>query len=160
LPDEQAERLRSAPAAEFEAALNQATGGAAGTLSLAGERAAWPLSIGRASAVSGPGWALVGDAAHVVHPLAGQGVNLGLRDVAALRALLQRQRAAGLDPGAAAPLARWARERRSENALAAIARWPQPLFSNDNLFATLVGRCGTVGRWRRYDTPGSAPQGL
>ncbi len=69
---------------EFEQALNDATAGAAGVLTLGGPRASWPLALARADAVSGPGWVLLGDAAHVVHPLAGQGLNLGLGDVAAL----------------------------------------------------------------------------
>ncbi|MEO7851873.1 MAG: FAD-dependent monooxygenase, partial [Rubrivivax sp.] len=61
-----------------------ATALAAGPLQLAGPRASWPLSLARAERVCGPGWVLLGDAAHVVHPLAGQGLNLGLADVKAL----------------------------------------------------------------------------
>ena len=88
LPSARAEALQAAPVADFEQALNEATGGAAGRLALAGERASWPLAIAQADRLCGPGWVLIGDAAHVVHPLAGQGLNLGLADVAALSRVL------------------------------------------------------------------------
>jgi 2-polyprenyl-6-methoxyphenol hydroxylase-like FAD-dependent oxidoreductase len=83
-PTERARALVAMDAQVFEQDLAQATGGAAGRLTLASERVAWPLMRARASAWSGPGWVLLGDAAHVVHPLSGQGLNLGLADVAAL----------------------------------------------------------------------------
>jgi len=84
VPDERADELMALSSAGFESQLNDATGGQAGALSLSGERADWPLMIGQADPVCGPGWVLLGDAAHVVHPLAGQGLNLGLADVATL----------------------------------------------------------------------------
>jgi 2-polyprenyl-6-methoxyphenol hydroxylase-like FAD-dependent oxidoreductase len=84
LPTERAEALLAAEPGEFERELALASGGEAGELRLASDRAAWPLVIGGAATWCGPGWVLAGDAAHIVHPLAGQGLNLGLADVAAL----------------------------------------------------------------------------
>jgi len=84
LPAERADALLALEPAAFEAELALAAGGEAGELRLASERAAWPLAVGGAATWCGPGWVVLGDAAHVVHPLAGQGLNLGLGDVAAL----------------------------------------------------------------------------
>ena len=110
MPESQVPGLLQASPEGFEAALNQATGGAAGKLRLVSERLVWPLSVGRAQSVTGPGWALLGDAAHVVHPLSGQGLNLGLADVSALvDVLAQRESWRGL--GDARLLRRYERER-------------------------------------------------
>jgi ubiquinone biosynthesis UbiH/UbiF/VisC/COQ6 family hydroxylase len=113
VPDERAAHLLALPDAAFEAELMQASGGAAGDLRLASARAAWPLSVGRAEPLYGPGWLLVGDAAHVVHPLAGQGLNLGLGDVAALARVLA-EREPWRSPGDERLLARHARARAAE----------------------------------------------
>lgn len=92
LPAERAQALAATDARDFEAALAEASGGQAGTLSLASERALWPLQLAQADPLCGPGWVLLGDSAHVVHPLAGQGLNLGLADVAGLaRVLAERE---------------------------------------------------------------------
>lgn len=92
LPRERAQALLAAGAAEFESALMEATGGAAGPLRLSGERQAWPLQLARVDPLCGPGWVLLGDAAHMVHPLAGQGLNLGLADVETLvRVIAERE---------------------------------------------------------------------
>ena len=155
LPDAEAERLLAMQAPAFEAALNEATGGSAGRLGLASERAAWPLAIGHASEVSGPGWALVGDAAHVVHPLAGQGLNLGLADVAALAEVLAG-REAWRALGDADLLRRYARRRapgtwamsQATDGLWQLFAVQQPLLRElRNRGLGLVNRIGPVKRW-------------
>jgi len=91
LPQAEASRLMQLDGPAFEQALNAACADGPPELQLASERASWPLALARATPVCGAGWALVGDAAHVVHPLAGQGLNLGFADVQALADALQQR---------------------------------------------------------------------
>lgn len=139
LPEAEAARLLGCDDAGFVGELQAAFAGTLGELRLGSRRAAFPLRRQLAQACVAGRVVLVGDAAHVVHPLAGQGVNLGLRDVAALRALLGVAAARNLDIGAPSRLARWARQRRSDNALAAHAfDGLNRLFSSDAVAATLL----------------------
>ncbi len=83
--------LLAAPDAGFVDQLQAASHGALGQLTLTSTRAAWPLQLARASRSTGPGWVQAGDAAHTVHPLSGQGLNLGLADAAALAKVLHER---------------------------------------------------------------------
>lgn len=155
LPDERARELLALDDAAFEARLMLATAGAAGELKLASKRAAWPLMQARAEAWAGPGWVLLGDAAHVVHPLAGQGLNLGLADVAALtRVLVAREPWRAL--GDEKMLRRYARERlvptwamgQVTDGLLRLFSHPQPLAKElRNRGLTLVNQISPLKRW-------------
>ncbi len=86
-----------------------------GPIRLIGRRWSYPLSALHAHRYTATRLALVGDAAHGIHPIAGQGLNLGLRDVAELAGLVSTAVAAGSDPGAPALLARYQAARRPDN---------------------------------------------
>jgi 2-polyprenyl-6-methoxyphenol hydroxylase-like FAD-dependent oxidoreductase len=88
LLEPRADELLAVAPEEFAARLMACTGGELGRMTLASERMAWPLQRANAERWVGPGWALAGDAAHNVHPLAGQGLNLGLGDVEVLAQVL------------------------------------------------------------------------
>jgi 2-octaprenyl-6-methoxyphenol hydroxylase len=132
---EEAERGRAIVAlddAGFLAEVQQRFGYRLGTVELAGPRASWPLDMHLARAFAINRFALIGDAAHGVHPIAGQGLNLGLRDVAALTEVVADMARLGLDIGALPALERYERWRRLDSMLSAAAfDGLNRLFSND-----------------------------
>jgi 2-polyprenylphenol 6-hydroxylase len=112
-----AEALMALDNASFLAELQQAFGDSLGAITSIGERAAFPLALSLARVYTAPRLALIGDAAHTVHPLAGLGVNIGLLDVAALAEVLLDGVAQKRDIGAHALLRRFERWRKGDNAL-------------------------------------------
>jgi 2-octaprenyl-6-methoxyphenol hydroxylase len=128
-----AEEIAAYNNADFLDALRPAFGSFLGALSLTGARFTYPLGLSLAKSFTAPRIALVGDAAHGVHPIAGQGLNAGLRDVAALAQVLQEARGRGEDIGGVQTLDRYARWRRFDTATLALATDSfNRLFSNDN----------------------------
>ena len=119
LPDAEAERLLAVDDAAFCLELTRAFDATLGDVVAVSERAAFPLRRQIAERFVEGRIALCGDAAHAVHPLAGQGLNIGLRDVIGLRAMTQSAKEKRADIGAPHRLTRWQRERRSESASAA-----------------------------------------
>jgi 2-octaprenylphenol hydroxylase len=115
LPTARAETLLAADEAQFAAALQEASGGVLGTLRLGSPRAAFPLAMLHAHEYYRAGVALIGDAAHCVHPLAGQGMNLGLADAVCLADTLSAASLAGEHIGDARVLGRYARARKGTN---------------------------------------------
>jgi 2-polyprenyl-6-methoxyphenol hydroxylase-like FAD-dependent oxidoreductase len=155
LAGERAAALLQGDGAAFECALGEAAGADVGDLALASERASWPLVLGRARSWCGAGWVLVGDAAHVVHPLAGQGLNLGLADVAALADVVERREPwRGLGDERllrryvrqrAAPT--WAMARITDGLLRLFAAPSAPIRELRNNGMTLVNRAAPLKRW-------------
>ena len=118
---------------QFLDALRPAFGSFLGQISLEGARFSYPLGLTLAQSFIADRVALIGDAAHGVHPIAGQGLNAGLRDVAALAQVLSEAHARGEDIGAAQPLARYQTWRRFDTTTLALATDTfNRLFSNDN----------------------------
>ncbi|WP_132950946.1 FAD-dependent monooxygenase [Rhodovulum bhavnagarense] len=127
----------------YLAALRPRFGDFRGEISLTGARFAYPLNLTLANSFVAPRVALLGDAAHGVHPIAGQGLNLGLRDVGALAEVLVEARRRGEDIGASDVLERYQTWRRFDTVLmAAGTDAVNKLFSNDNPLLRLARDLG------------------
>ena len=139
LPDSEAQRVLALDDDAFNRELTNAFAARLGEVRVVSKRAAFPLRRQLAESYLAGKVLLMGDAAHVVHPLAGQGVNLGLRDVARLRDLIVDAQSRRADWTSSHRLARWARECRSANAAAAYTfDGINRMFSNDEMHATLL----------------------
>jgi 2-octaprenyl-6-methoxyphenol hydroxylase len=112
-----AERRKTLTDAELAAEARARAHAMLGEMEIEGGRGAFPMTIQRVARLTGPRLALIGDAAHAFPPIGAQGLNLGLRDVAAIVASAARARAEGADPGAEPALARYAAARRPDIAL-------------------------------------------
>ena len=117
----EASRIMALGETAFLAELDKRIGGRFGTISLVGQRQSWPLELKMARSLVAQRFALAGDAAHGVHPVAGQGVNLALRDVAALVEVVTQAARIGLDIGNSETLAHYERWRRFDCTVSAAA---------------------------------------
>ncbi len=118
---DEADRLVALPDIEFHTELEKRFGLQLGDIEVTGPRRAFPLGLFTARSFIADRLALVGDAAHVIHPIAGQGLNMGLRDVAALAEAIADAARLGLDPGAPDVLERYQRWRRFDTMTMGIA---------------------------------------
>ena len=140
-----ASEIQALDSAGYLEALRPRFGDFLGDIGLSGTRFAYPLSLSLAHSFVGTRLVLAGDAAHGIHPIAGQGLNAGLRDVAALAEVLSTARRRGEDFSRADVLARYAQWRRFDTAALAMATDAvNRIFSNDNSLLRL-GRDITMG---------------
>ncbi len=127
----------------FLAALNALIPETHGQAIHIGPRMAWPLSLTHAYRYIGPRMALVADAAHAIHPIAGQGLNLGLRDIAMLAELLVEAKEKNEDMGSDSLLQIYQRQRRFDNTvMAAATDGLNKLFSRKGAFISMARRAG------------------
>ncbi|WP_317625811.1 FAD-dependent monooxygenase [Rhodalgimonas zhirmunskyi] len=125
--------INALPDAEYMEVLRPRFGDFLGEISLKGKRFAYPLKLTVANSFVADRLALIGDAAHGMHPIAGQGLNAGLRDVAALVDVIDHARQRGEDFASALVLARYQEWRRFDTHILALATdATNKLFSNDN----------------------------
>lgn len=140
---EDAARIHALPEPEFLDHLRPRFGDFRGEIALAGQRYTYPLGLSLADRFVTERVALVGDAAHGIHPIAGQGLNLGFRDVAALAEVLTEARGRGEDIGSSQVLERYQSWRRFDTAALAVATdGMNRLFSNDNTLLRAVRDLG------------------
>lgn len=143
--DDAAAVLRMSDAA-FLAEARQRMGGVLGDVALASARSSFPLGFHHTARIVADRLALVGDAAHGIHPIAGQGLNLGLRDAAALVECVSDGLRLGLDAGDAQVLARYERWRASDGLMVALATdGLTRLFGVPGRTASAVRRLGMAG---------------
>jgi 2-octaprenyl-6-methoxyphenol hydroxylase len=139
----EAERIVALPDDDFHAELERRFGLKLGDIAAIGPRRAFPLGFAVARSFIAERVALVGDAAHVIHPIAGQGLNMGLRDVAALAETIVDAARLGLDPGSLAVLERYQRWRGFDTmAMGAATDGLNRLFSNRSDVLRLVRDVG------------------
>lgn len=121
VPTEQAPAMLKLSERAWLAEAQKRIGGFLGEIALAGPRSSYPLGFHHAARITDTRLALVGDSAHAIHPIAGQGLNLGFRDVAALVEVLVKGKRLGLDPGDAQLLARYQRWRSLDSLSVSVA---------------------------------------
>ncbi|MGC2717229.1 MAG: FAD-dependent monooxygenase, partial [Pseudolabrys sp.] len=139
----EAQRIVALPDDAFHAELEARFGLHLGEIEAAGPRRAFPISLAIARAFVADRVALIGDAAHVIHPIAGQGLNLGLRDAAALAECITDAARLGLDPGGPDVLSRYQRWRRFDTvAMGITTDGLNRLFSNHSDVLRLVRDIG------------------
>ncbi len=142
-PDDVAALMMALPDGEYAEEIRRRAGEYLGDITMEGKRFSYPLSVVLASKYITRRAALIGDAAHAMHPIAGQGVNVGYRDVAALTELLVEAKRLGLDLGASSMLERYERRRRVDVASMLLATdGINRLFSNDRLPLRIARRLG------------------
>jgi 2-octaprenyl-6-methoxyphenol hydroxylase len=129
---EDAARIKDLPLDQIAIEIEAVMGSSLGAVIVEEKPQVFPLSMRLAKEFVAPRLALIGDAAHVVHPIAGQGLNLGLKDVAALAEVVIDAMRLGLDHGAADVLERYQRWRRFDTSvMAMVTDGMNRLFSND-----------------------------